>query len=336
MRPSGEEQGTGPRVVALGGGHGLAATLRALRRVTDRLTAVVGVADDGGSSGRLRREYGILPPEDLHMALAALCGDDSWGRTWSRVVQHRFGSPGSLDGHSVGNLLITALWEETGDIVTGLDWVAALLGAHGRVLPSTTVPLEIVAQILASDPVCAEPAAGILDSITIRGQSEVARSKGRIVSLAIDPPDPPATPQALAALARADSVVLGPGSWFTSVLPHLLIPQLADALRSTSALRILVLNLGPEAGETRGFAPETHLEVLARQFPGITLDVVLADRSVVTDPRLLLQAAEQVGAEVHLADLIDSRTNGALRHDVDLLAAALGRCLSRGRITPWR
>jgi uncharacterized cofD-like protein len=154
--------------------------------------------------------------------------------------------------------------------------------------------------------------------------------------LAIDPVDPPATPQALAALEAADSVVLGPGSWFTSVLPHLLIPQIADALRTTSALRILVLNLGPEAGETRGFAPETHLEVLARQFPGVRVDIVLADRSVVTDPRSLLQAAELVGAQVHLADLIDVRAEGALRHDVDLLAAALGRCLSRGKISPWR
>ena len=120
------------RVVALGGGHGLAATLQALRRVTDELTAVVGVADDGGSSGRLRDEFGVLPPGDLRMALAALCGDDSWGRTWEQVIQHRFGGEGQLGGHSVGNLLITALWEQTGDPVTGLDWVGALLQAQGR------------------------------------------------------------------------------------------------------------------------------------------------------------------------------------------------------------
>lgn len=122
------------RVVALGGGHGLAATLQALRQVTDEL-AVVGVADDGGSGGRLRDEFGVLPPGDLRMALAALCGDDSWGRTWEQVIQHRFGGEGQLGGHSVGNLLITALWEQTGDPVTGLDWVGALLQAQGRVLP---------------------------------------------------------------------------------------------------------------------------------------------------------------------------------------------------------
>ena len=120
-------------VVALGGGHGLAASLQALRRVTPHLTAVVGVSDDGGSSGRLREEFGIVPPGDLRMALAALCGDDTWGSTWARVLQHRFSSKGDLDGHSLGNLLITALWEETDNLVEGLDWVARLLDAKGKV-----------------------------------------------------------------------------------------------------------------------------------------------------------------------------------------------------------
>ncbi|HJY25184.1 MAG TPA: gluconeogenesis factor YvcK family protein, partial [Actinomycetes bacterium] len=125
----------GPRVVALGGGHGLAASLSALRRITHRLTAVVTVADDGGSSGRLRRELGVLPPGDLRMALAALCGDDDWGRTWSEVVQHRFTSAGPLHDHAVGNLLIVALWELLQEPVAGLDWVGKLLDAQGRVLP---------------------------------------------------------------------------------------------------------------------------------------------------------------------------------------------------------
>ena len=128
------------RVVALGGGHGLFASLSALRRVTRDLTAVVTVADDGGSSGRLRREFGVLPPGDLRMALAALCGDDAWGTTWSRVIQHRFTGEAELGGHAVGNVLIVALWELLGDSVQGLDWVARLLGAHGRVLPMSSVP----------------------------------------------------------------------------------------------------------------------------------------------------------------------------------------------------
>ena len=143
---------TGPSVVALGGGHGLAASLQALRRVTDSLTAVVTVADDGGSSGRLRRELGVLPPGDLRMALAALCGDDEWGQTWSRVAQHRFRSAGDLHDHAVGNLLIVALWELLGDSVAGLDWVARLLGAHGRVLPMSVVPLDIEAVMAVDQP----------------------------------------------------------------------------------------------------------------------------------------------------------------------------------------
>src|SRR5437763_5971493 len=131
-----------PTVVALGGGHGLFASLSALRRVTRQLTAVVTVADDGGSSGVLRRDFGVLPPGDLRMALAALCGDDDWGSTWSEVVQHRFLSQGELHGHAVGNLLIVALWELLDDPVAGLDWMGRLLRAEGRVLPMASVPLD--------------------------------------------------------------------------------------------------------------------------------------------------------------------------------------------------
>ncbi|HLL62395.1 MAG TPA: 2-phospho-L-lactate transferase CofD family protein, partial [Propionibacteriaceae bacterium] len=134
-----------PRVVAFGGGHGLAASLSALRRITDRLTAIVTVADDGGSSGRLRAELNCLPPGDLRMALAALCGDDESGRTWADVLQYRFAGDGALSGHAIGNLLIAGLWERLGDPVAGLDMVARLLGAEGRVLPMASVPLEIEA-----------------------------------------------------------------------------------------------------------------------------------------------------------------------------------------------
>ena len=138
---------TEPSVVALGGGHGLAASLTALRSVTTDLTAVVTVADNGGSSGRLRDEFGVLPPGDLRMALAALCGDDRWGQTWARVLQHRFASEGEMHGHSMGNLLIVTLWELLHDHVDGLDWVAGLLGARGRVLPMALTPLDITAEV---------------------------------------------------------------------------------------------------------------------------------------------------------------------------------------------
>ncbi len=143
-------RGAQPKVVALGGGMGLSASLAALRRITGDLTAVVTVADDGGSSGRLRNELGVLPPGDLRRALAALCGDDDWGHTWARVIQHRFQSQGDLHEHAVGNLLIVALWEQLGDHVQALDLVGRLLGAHGRVLPMSAVPLEL--QALVSGP----------------------------------------------------------------------------------------------------------------------------------------------------------------------------------------
>ncbi len=320
-------------MVALGGGHGLAVTLRALRRVTDQLTAVVGVSDDGGSSGRLRKEFGVPPPGDLRMALAALCGDDTWGRTWSQVVQHRFAGHGELQGHALGNLLITALWEETGDIVEGLDWVAALLGAHGRVLPVSLEPLEIVAQVRGLDPV--RPG----DVATVRGQVEIARTLGHVTGLTVEPPDAAACLQALQALEQADLVVLGPGSWFTSVLPHLRLPAMAAAVADSPGRRVLILNLAPQPGETAGFAPETHLEVWAEQFPEVCLDVVLADPARVPDVAALQTACRAVGARLVLERVADTRTEA--KHDADLLAAALGSLTpaprnSGGRMRPWR
>jgi len=308
---------SGPGVVALGGGHGLAASLRALRRVTDDLTAVVTVSDDGGSSGRLRRELAVLPPGDLRMALAALCGDDEWGQTWSRVVQHRFRSEGDLHDHAVGNLLIVALWELLGDSVEGLDWVARLLGAHGRVLPMSLVPVDIEAVVEIDDSDGGDGAGGVA---TVRGQVAVATTQGRVVQLGLVPERPPACPEAVTAVLEADWVVLGPGSWFTSVIPHLLVPDLAAALRSTNARRVVVLNLAPQPGETAGFQPETHLEVLSAHAPALTVDAVLADSEAVQDPSSLRSVAASLGAEVHLAPL--SSDGDPLVHDPDRLAAA--------------
>ncbi len=307
------------RVVALGGGHGLFASLSALRRVTRQLTAVVTVADDGGSSGKLRRQFGVLPPGDLRMALAALCGDDAWGTTWSRVVQHRFTGSEELGGHAVGNLLIVALWELLGgDTVEGLDWVGRLLGAHGRVLPMASVPLDLVAGVEGADP--ARP-----DDITmVRGQVACATTPGRVRSVSLIPADPPACPEAVTAVGAADWVVLGPGSWFTSVLPHLLVPQLAEALVTTRAHRLVALNLAPQPGETEGFSPQTHLEVLADHAPGLTVDVVLADRTAVSAAAAELEkAARLLGGRLVLADLAVG--DGSPRHDPRRLAGAFAQ-----------
>jgi uncharacterized cofD-like protein len=311
------------KVVALGGGHGLYASLSALRRVTDDLTAVVTVADNGGSSGRLRRQFGVLPPGDLRMALAALCGDDEWGTTWSRVVQHRFDGDGELSGHAVGNLLIVALWDLLGDTVEGLDWVGLLLGAHGRVLPMAAVPLDITAEVEGVDP--ARPH----EISTVRGQAACAATRGRVRSISLVPADPPACQEAVAAAHAADWIVFGPGSWFTSVLPHLLVPDLAGALVTAKARRVVALNLAPQPGETAGFSPHAHLEVLAWHAPGLTVDVVLADRSAARAGTAELEkAAEVLGARLVLADV--AMADGSPRHDPRRLAAAYAEIFEGG------
>ncbi len=301
-------------VVALGGGHGLAANLSALRTFVTDLTAVVTVADNGGSSGRLRSELGVLPPGDLRQALAALCGDDEWGRTWADVLQHRFESAGELHRHAVGNLLIVALWELLGGHVEGLDWVGRLLGAHGRVLPMASVPLDIAARVRGAD--MDRP-----DELTsIRGQVEVASTTGLVESVELVPSDPPACPEAIEAIHAADWVILGPGSWYTSVLPHLLVPDLQAALTKSGARRCVTLNLAPQLGETEGFSSSTYLEVLAVHAPDLQIDVVLADSAGVADLPMLEETVNGLGAELVIADVAVDGTEG--RHDVTKLAAA--------------
>jgi len=313
---------TAQSAVALGGGHGLHASLSALRRLhddltLDRVTAVVTVADNGGSSGRLRGEFGVLPPGDLRMALAALCGDDEWGSTWADVVQHRFAGEGEMNGHVIGNLLIVGLWERLGDHVRALDWVGRLLGARGRVLPMALTPMDITAEfrgVPGSD----------RETTTVRGQVEVATTEGEIVSVALDPADPAGCPEAVQAILDADWVVLGPGSWFSSVIPHLLVPDLRHALEKTSARRLVVLNLEGQQGETQGWGPDDHLRALLAYAPELRVDRVLADPRTVYDADALRDAVAAVGGELALAEVAEHDDAGGLapRHDHELLAAA--------------
>ncbi len=302
------------RVVALGGGHGLAANLSALRTFCRELTAIVTVADNGGSSGRLRRELGVLPPGDLRQALAALCRDDEWGRTWARVLQHRFQSAGELHSHAVGNLLIVALWELLDGHVEGLDWVGRLLGAEGRVLPMTAVPLDIAAQVRGVDPASPD----VIE--TVRGQVELATTAGLVESVELLPPEPPACLEAVEAIEAADWVVLGPGSWYTSVLPHVLVPELRTALTKAPGRRCVTLNLAPQQGETEGFSSSTYLEVLAVHAPDLQIDVVLADVAGVVDMPMLEETVNALGADLVIADI--ASVDGSARHDVGGLAAA--------------
>jgi uncharacterized cofD-like protein len=310
---------TAQAAVALGGGHGLFATLSALRRLhddltIDDLTAVVTVADNGGSSGRLRGEFGVLPPGDLRMALAALCGDDEWGRTWADVIQHRFAGQGDMNGHVVGNLLIVGLWELMGEPVRALDWVGRLLGAHGRVLPMATTPMDITARVRGADP--ADPG-GVT---VVRGQVEVATTPGQIESVALVPEDPQACEEAIDAILSAEWVVLGPGSWFSSVIPHLMVPGLRRALADTAGRLVVVLNLEAQAGETTGFGPSDHLAALFEHAPDLTVHAVLVDASALAEGHAELdKAVTDRGARLVVADIA---VPGEPRHDPDRLAAA--------------
>jgi uncharacterized cofD-like protein len=303
-----------PRVVAFGGGHGLSASLQALKTVTSQLTAVVTVADDGGSSGRLRDELGALPPGDLRMALAALAAADPSARTWADLAQYRFPGDGGLGGHALGNLMIAALVDVLGDPVAALDCVGELLDITGRVLPLAPVPLEIVAEVVGLEP---DDDGAVVE---VRGQVAVATTPGKVVAVRVEPADPTACQEAVDAVLEADWVVLGPGSWFTSVIPHLLVPGMAKALFETRARRVVALNLSPQAGETDGFSPETHLEVLAAHAPELTLDVVIADVSAVADgDDSLREAAAGFGAALVVAHV--ARDDGTPRHDPERLAA---------------
>ncbi len=308
------------KVVALGGGHGLAATLTALRQITNQLTAIVTVADNGGSSGRLREEFPIFPPGDLRMALAALCADDDWGRTWAEIMQHRFVSEGDLNGHAMGNLLLASMWNAGDDPVVALDRVGQLLKVIGRVLPMASVALDIEGTFNTST-----------GRIVVRGQKEVATAKGHIQSLRIIPEDPPARSEALAAISDADWITMGPGSWFSSVIPHLLVPAQLQALQSSTARKILILNLDAstqsQGEEFAGSTPEEHLEFFHRYAPGVTVDYCLVDQSVVRDQEALELAASTLGGEIVVADI--RKAPGSIHHDSQKLALHLGHILAR-------
>lgn len=312
-------------VAALGGGHGLYATLQAVRQIAQEVTAVVTVADDGGSSGRLRSELGVMPPGDLRMALAALAAPTEHAQLWAETLQHRFGGSGALAGHPVGNLLLAGLTEVLGNPVAALDEVGELLGVRGRVLPMTDIPLEIEADVqgLESDPRV---------SRVIRGQVVVATTPGKVRRVRLVPENPPAGPEAVAALAKAQLVVLGPGSWLSSVIPHVLVPGIRQQLQDSNALKVLILNLVPEPGETAGFSAERHLHVLAAHAPELRMDVVVVDRESVPPGRErdhLARAAASLGAQVHYGDVSRGRDNdatsysGAQVHDPTKLAATL-------------
>lgn len=327
------------RVTSLGGGHGLHQTLLAAKIVAEaegnegcsdqtcRVNAVVTVADDGGSSGRLRRELGVVPPGDLRMALAALTPENPEGHERREALQHRFGGNGAMAGHAVGNLVIAGLTEMTGDIQRALDTVGRWANSTGRVLPVALEPLEIEAEVAGLDD---DPR--VLRSV--RGQVAVATTPGSVRRVRLHPGEPAANPAAVQAIMDADVVTIGPGSWFSSVIPHLLVPEIVQALNETDATVIVVLNLSPEAGETPGFTTERHIHVFSQHAPGLRVDKFLVDESTdfsEGERSYLTRTAEQVGATMLFADLREVAPNGVRTnmHDPQKLAAAITAALGR-------
>jgi uncharacterized cofD-like protein len=291
------------RVVALGGGHGLAVTLTALRLVGIEPTAVVTVADDGGSSGRLRRDLGMLAPGDLRKAMLALADPAAEVR---ELFAYRF-ERGDLAGHNLGNLLLAALTDLRGGFSEALEEASRWLGVHGQVLPATLVPVRLC---------------GRVDGRQVEGQVAIMTATGRVESVWLEPRRPAAVPAAVLAVRKADLVLLGPGSTFTSVVPNLLVPELADALVEASERLVYVCNLEAQPGETTGFAPEGHLAAILDHCPGLRVNTVLCQRP--PDPAAAAREVRvfgELGAAVVHAELAADDHPG--RHDAARLATAL-------------
>jgi uncharacterized cofD-like protein len=293
---------SGPAVVALGGGHGLAAALRAARQYAGSIAAVVSVADDGGSSGRLRRDLGVPPPGDIRRCLVALADDDT---VWTDAFEHRFAG-GELDGHALGNLILVGLAEALGSFPAALDEAGRLLRTVGRVFPATIEPVVLKA-VLAS--------AGAAGELSVEGQAAVANSGG-IRRVELVPADAAAPPDAIAAIAAADQIVLAPGSLFTSVLPVLCVPELRAAVAGTRARVVEVANLRPQVPETEGLDGTAHLEAVLEH--GARVDVLLYEEGgelIVDGARVREHGVEPVAAAL-------ARPNG-MAHDSRQLAKAL-------------
>jgi uncharacterized cofD-like protein len=288
-----------PHVVALGGGHGLATTLGAVRRYAGRVTAVVSVADDGGSSGRLRQIAGIPAPGDLRRCLVAMAAD---GSIWARAFEYRFPS-GDLEGHALGNLIIAGLANVTGDFGQALDLAGRLVEATGRVLPATSVPVVLKADVAGTE---------------VLGQVNVSSSAGPIGAVSIVPPDALVSDEVIGALVEADQIVIGPGSLFTSVLAVCTVPAIREVLAATRARRVYVCNLRPQLPETAGFSSEDHVRAVLEH--GITPDVVVASAGAPPGVGAQPGARSMMGIPLVTADLARADDSG---HDPDRLAAVL-------------
>ncbi|MBN2549989.1 MAG: YvcK family protein [Anaerolineales bacterium] len=305
----------GPRIVAIGGGHGLATLLRGLKAYSNHITAVVNVADDGGSSGRIRRDVGILPPGDIRNCLAALSNDEA---LLGQLFQYRFPDGDSgLAGHSFGNLFITALAEITGSFEEAVAESGRVLAVQGRVLPGTLHDVRLVADVVLPD---------AITEVRIQGESQIPKSKGIVRRVWLEPSNPPAFPQAVQAILQADLIIVGPGSMYTSLLPNLLVPDLAEAVRASRGLKLYVCNVATERGETDGYSCGDHLRAFEEHAGGGLFDIAVVNQDYSQKlpagvEWVMLDSDLAEDYPIYQADLADSLH--PWRHDSQKLARAI-------------
>ena len=312
----------GPKIVAIGGGTGLSTLLRGLKLYSSNITAIVTVADDGGSSGRLRREIGVLPPGDIRNCIAALASEE---KLLTELFQYRFEAGTGLTGHSFGNLFLTAMSEITGDLEQAVTASSQVLAIKGTVLPATLSDVSLWAQME--------------DGRLIEGESNIPLAQGKISTMGCIPPNPPALPAAIAAIKEADYIIIGPGSLYTSIIPNLLVPEIAAAIAKSKAPRIYVCNIMTQPGETENYTVADHIEAIDRVCRQKLFDAVLVHRKA-PDPELLKRYAEEnshpvyidrevitkLGRRVVIANIMDEKGSvDSIRHNSNQLARVLLR-----------
>ena len=316
----------GPNIVAIGGGTGLSTLLSGLKRYSSHITAIVTVADDGGSSGVLRRELGVLPPGDIRNCLAALSTEEP---LLTRLFQYRFAAGSGLEGHSFGNLFLSALTAITGNLETAITASSRVLAVQGQVVPATSADVKLWAELENGE--------------RIEGESNIGKAPSPIVRLGCLPERPPALPRALEAIANADLILLGPGSLYTSLLPNLLVPELMSAIQSSRSPKLYICNLMTQPGETDGLDVSGHLRAIEAQLASLGIDErlfssVLAQDNVESSPlvdhyrargaepvRCDAEQLREEGYDVTLAPLQGARPTATLRHDPRNLALAVMR-----------
>jgi len=304
----------GPRIVTIGGGHGLSALLRGLKNFTHNLTAVVTVADDGGSSGRLRESLGILPPGDIRNCLAALSNDEA---LLTQLFQYRFSGEPGLNGHSFGNLFISALSDITGSFEEAVSESGRVLSVHGRVLPSTLHNVQLVADVRLPY---------VVNEVRVEGESRIPEAVGQVRRVWLEPNDAPAFPPVIQALLNADIIVVGPGSLYTSLIPNLLVRDLIAAMRASPALKIFVCNLAMQAGETQAFSCYEHVRALEEHVGEDLFDIVLCNDNYDADHSDSVQwvrvdERSRSDSRLYTANLVDYENPGL--HDSNRLAQTL-------------